>query len=413
MSTVFLHVGQAGCQIGEALWPVLAQERPASSEFFRSRGAIHPRAILVDAEPKVVENVMSQDTGAYVFDPASAVMTQSGRGGNFALGYYGEALGQASAASALDGDTEPLWAKALDRLRNQVEGCHGRHLGTYLAHSLGGGTGSGLGARLAEEVRDNYPKASLLTTSVLPISSGENPMQSYNVILSLACIQEVADGLLLYENDSLLASADTNSADHMAGASLASMNSILVRDLVPHLCPDSQPADLGELVSATVPLPCHKIMQAFSGEVLSSLGPPSSPKPVIEALRLPRSARNSGNLIAARAVVRSAPKQLVSANSALRDELLDRLGGAVPWQPFALDVCCSTQPLRSAPASRASILTNWKRVTHSLRGVYSRACSKYASRMFLHWYETYGFGPDGFAQAFEVVESIIHDYEAL
>lgn len=28
MSTVFLHVGQAGCQIGEALWPSLFQERP-------------------------------------------------------------------------------------------------------------------------------------------------------------------------------------------------------------------------------------------------------------------------------------------------------------------------------------------------------------------------------------------------
>ena len=364
----------------------------------------------MDAEPKVVESVMCQGNTTYAFDPASAVTTQSGRGGNFALGYSGEALGR---ASALDGDPEPLWAKALDRLRLQVEGCHGRHLGTYLAHSLGGGTGSGLGARLAEEIRDAFPKASLLTTSVLPISSGENPMQTYNVILALACVQEVADGIILYENDSLLASVDTvSSADHMTGASLASMNSILVRDLVPHFCPDSQPADLSEVLSATVPLTSLKIVQAFSGEVLSSLGPTSSPKPAVDALRLPRSIRNSSNVIAARAVVRGATKQLARATAGLRDELLDRLGGAAPWQPFAVDVLCSTQPLHSMPAARASILTNWKRVTQILRGVYSRACKKYASRMFLHWYETYGFGQDAFAQAFEAAESTIYNYES-
>ena len=33
MSTVFLHVGQAGCQIGEALWPSLFQERPGAGAF--------------------------------------------------------------------------------------------------------------------------------------------------------------------------------------------------------------------------------------------------------------------------------------------------------------------------------------------------------------------------------------------
>ncbi|CAE7369387.1 tubd1 [Symbiodinium natans] len=412
MSTVFLHVGQAGCQIGEALWPALAQERPGSPEFFRTRSEVCPRAILVDAEPKVVESVLSQVNGTYSFDPASAVMTQSGRGGNFALGYSGDSLGH---ASSLDGDVEPLWAKAVDRFRQQVEACHGRHMGTYLAHSLGGGTGSGLGARLAEELRDAYPKASLLATSILPISSGENPMQSYNAILSLSCMQEVADGVVLYENDVLLASAsstdDSKAADHTSGASLASMNSILVRDIVPHLCPFSQVADLSEVLSAIVPLPSHKIVQAFSGEVLPSLGPPTSPKPTIDALRLPRSARNSGNVIAARAVVRGAPKQLLGASSVLKDELLDRLGGAAPWQPFALDVLCGTQSLRSAPAARASMLTNWRRVTQVLRGLHARACKKYASRMFLHWYETYGFGPDAFAQAFEQVERTIWNYE--
>ena len=39
--------------------------------------------------------------------------------------------------------------------------------------SLAGGTGSGLGAHLIENLRDEYPKSMILNTSVWPYSSGE------------------------------------------------------------------------------------------------------------------------------------------------------------------------------------------------------------------------------------------------
>eukprot|EP00435_Cladocopium_sp_Y103_P000924 s373_g1.t1 len=97
----------------------------------------------------------------YAFDPTYAVTAQSGRGGNFALGYTGELAGR---ASTLDGSTEQLWAQAMQVMRMQAEGCHGAHLGTLMTYSLGGGTGSGLGSRLLEEVRDLYPKIPLLAT---------------------------------------------------------------------------------------------------------------------------------------------------------------------------------------------------------------------------------------------------------
>ncbi len=73
-----------------------------------------------------------------------------------------------------------------------------------LVHSLGGGTGSGLGSRLLEAVRDEYPKATLLDAVVAPFSAGDTPLQHYNTVLSLASAHEHADAVLFFDNDDVL-----------------------------------------------------------------------------------------------------------------------------------------------------------------------------------------------------------------
>lgn len=406
MSTVFLHVGQAGCQIGEAIWPSLFQER-TGPEFFSSRSLegdsrLCPRAILVDAEPKVVDRLLTPNAG-YTFDPTSAVTAQSGRGGNFALGYTG------GRASTLDG-REELWAQAMQVMRMQTESCHGAHLGTLMTYSLGGGTGSGLGSRLLEEVRDLYPKIPLLVAPVLPISSGENPMQCYNVVLALSWLQDLADGVVLYENDALMALAEAESADAQhETTSLASMNSIIARDLIPHLCPE-QICDFGELLQTISPLPSHKFAQIFSAGLRQRFNYESetTTKLIMDSLRrLPRSPRNSQNLFSARCVVRG----VLEVSQQLKLELLERLGGAMPIKSAPIDLQTSPQPLKTSPSSRVSIVMNWRRITKVFRDVYHQAQQKYASRMFLHWYENFGFGADVFAEAFETLGSVVKSYE--
>lgn len=220
MSTVFVHVGQAGCQLAEELWLALAKERPGSPDIFghgQSRGAVTwPRAVLVDSEPKVVSKLLSARFGAsggegFAFDASSAAWSQSGRGGNFALGYSGEG------GTVLSTGSPELLTQALEAVRRQLEACHGTHLGTVLTHSLGGGTGSGLGSRLAEEIRDLCPSSPLLTVSVLPISSGENPAQCFNSLLALATLQDVVDGVVLYENDRLVSTIGGDASRSRAG----------------------------------------------------------------------------------------------------------------------------------------------------------------------------------------------------
>lgn len=421
MSTVFVHVGQAGCQIANCLWSALACERAPSPDLFYHNvsdraGLPHPRAVLVDAEPKVIQSMLSAPGPSHAFDPDASAWSQSGRGGNFALGYGGQRGAGESPSSGLLGDS-------LDCVRHQVERCHGTHLGTVLTHSLGGGSGSGLGARVCEELRDAYPQTPLLVTSVLPLSVGENPAQSLNAILALASLQESADGIILCENDRLLATAEaskpTADGETGPGSSLGMMNAILARDLLPLFCSQAPaiPLDIGELLSFVCPMPTHRFTQVLGAQVAAPHStPPTDLRPLLTALvrGAPRVARpatpEGGNILAMRAVFRGVQPPPADVMSS---ELLNRFGGAASWQPHPVDARSSAAFLRSAPsAACVSTIVNWKRSGLVLRDVLGRARKKYASRMFTHWYDCHGFGADVFANAFETIGDVVANYEA-
>ena len=74
-------------------------------------------------------------------------------GNNWAKGHYTEG------AELVD--------SVLDVLRKEAEGCDCLQ-GFQLAHSLGGGTGSGLGTLLISKIREEYPDRIMNTFSVVP-----------------------------------------------------------------------------------------------------------------------------------------------------------------------------------------------------------------------------------------------------
>lgn len=123
-----------------------------------------PRSIQVDLEPAVLDNVKSGGMGN-LFRPDtfvnvrlssarilvvpqtqclffSDVKAQGGAGNNWAKGYYTEG------AELID----PI----LDIARGQAERSDSLQ-GFQVLHSLGGGTGSGLGALLLSKIREEYP----------------------------------------------------------------------------------------------------------------------------------------------------------------------------------------------------------------------------------------------------------------
>ena len=99
-------------------------------------GRYVPRAVLMDLEPGTMDSVRAGPFGQ-LFRPDNFVFGQTGAGNNWAKGHYTEG------AELID--------SVLDVVRKEAEGCDCLQ-GFQLVHSLGGGTGSGMGTLLISKV---------------------------------------------------------------------------------------------------------------------------------------------------------------------------------------------------------------------------------------------------------------------
>jgi len=87
-----------------------------------------------------------------LFRPDNFIFGQSGAGNNWAKGHYTEG------AELID--------SVLDVVRKEAESCDCLQ-GFQVTHSLGGGTGSGMGTLLISKIREEYPDRSEHTLSFL------------------------------------------------------------------------------------------------------------------------------------------------------------------------------------------------------------------------------------------------------
>ena len=274
-STLYLHVGQAGNEIGSAFWRLAAAEKPPKRWLFDERG--RARLVLVDTEPKVVRGVV-RSLGDERVHPRCALVEQSGRGNNWAMGFHGTGTGAPGAPSIADA--------ALEALRWQWERCDSCN-GLVMCHSLGGGTGSGLGSLLLQELRDEHPRHYLTSLAVGPFAGGELPLSAYNSALSLSFVQEHCDAVLLFDNSQLLRQLQSAAATatHAAAAKLpprlcmAQLDAYVADTLAGLTFPTDgvrgrRPFDAGELVGSVCPMGAMKMLQLSTAPSAPRVAPP-------------------------------------------------------------------------------------------------------------------------------------------
>ncbi|CAI9577948.1 unnamed protein product [Staurois parvus] len=156
---VHLQIGQCGNQIGAKFWEVISDEHgidnagnyKGESDLQLERVNVYfneahsqkyvPRAVLVDLEPGTMDSLRSSAIGP-LFRPDSFIHGNSGAGNNWAKGHYTEGA--------------ELIESVMDVVRTESESCDCLQ-GFQLVHSLGGGTGSGMGTLLINKIREEYP----------------------------------------------------------------------------------------------------------------------------------------------------------------------------------------------------------------------------------------------------------------
>lgn len=78
------------------------------------------------------------------------------------------------------------------------------YTGFQICHSLGGGTGSGMGTLLISKIREEYPDRMMLTFSVFPSPKvSDTVVEPYNATLSVHQLVENADECMVLDNEAL------------------------------------------------------------------------------------------------------------------------------------------------------------------------------------------------------------------
>src|SRR6201746_2203100 len=91
----------------------------------------------------------------------------------------------------------------LDVVRKEAEGCDCLQ-GFQITHSLGGGTGSGMGTLLISKVREEYPDRIMETFSVVPSPKvSDTVVEPYNATLSIHLLVENTDETFCIDNEAL------------------------------------------------------------------------------------------------------------------------------------------------------------------------------------------------------------------
>merc|ERR1712110_963235 len=217
-----------------------------------SGGKYVPRAILMDLEPGTMDSVRAGPFGQ-LFRPDNFVFGQTGAGNNWAKGHYTEGA--------------ELIHSVLDVFRKEAEGCDCLQ-GFQLCHSLGGGTGAGMGTLLISKIREEYPDRIMETFSIVPSPKvSDTVVEPYNAVLSFHQLVENADECMLLDNEALydicfrtlkLTTPTYGDLNHLVSASLSGVTCCL-------RFPGQLNSDLRKLAVNLVPFPrLHFFMVGFA-----------------------------------------------------------------------------------------------------------------------------------------------------
>merc|ERR1712086_668524 len=205
---ISIHVGQAGCQVGNACWELFCLEHgiqpdgqmpsdksigggdDAFNTFFSETGAGKhvPRSVFLDLEPTVIDEVR---TGTYrqLFHPEQLISGKEDAANNFARGHY--TIGK------------EIVDLVLDRIRKLADNCTGLQ-GFLLFNAVGGGTGSGLGALLLERLSVDYGRKSKVSFTIYPAPQVSTAVvEPYNCVLSTHTLLEHTDVTFMVDNEAL------------------------------------------------------------------------------------------------------------------------------------------------------------------------------------------------------------------
>jgi len=199
-----ISVGQGGIQLSNAIWEQYCTEhnilqsgmvdKETDDQYFKTffeetvSGQRVPRNLSVDLEPSVLDDVR-KGPWKNIFHPEYLVNGKEDAANNFARGHYTVGKEKMDVIN--------------DRVRKMVDNSENVQ-GFIVNHSVGGGTGSGLGMLILERLAVDYRKKSKIGFEIYPSPNISTCIvEPYNGLLSTHWLLDHTDVSLVLDNEAL------------------------------------------------------------------------------------------------------------------------------------------------------------------------------------------------------------------
>jgi len=444
---IMLQLGQCGNQIGFEFWKKLCKEHGISNEgllqehategidrkdvFFYQADDEHyiPRSVLLDLEPRVINTIMNSEYKK-LYNPENVYLAKDGggAGNNWANGY---SQGQG------------LHEEVFDIIDREADGSDSLE-GFVLAHSIAGGTGSGMGSYVLETLADRYPKKLVQTYSVFPnqetgqdsgggIGVSDVVVQPYNSLLTLKRLTQCADCVVVLDNTALNRIATERL--HIQAPSLEQINelvsTIMSVSTTTLRYPSYMNNDLIGLIAPLIPTPrLHFLMTGYTPltttdqdhanvrktTVLDVMRRLLQPKNMMVSTGSDRNRIEKDCYISILNIIQGEvdPTQVHKSLQRIRER---KLANFIPWGPASIQVALSRKSPYVSTAHRVSglMLANHTSISH----LFERALRDYDKLMkrgaFIDQFkkeDMFKDNLDEFDESREVVQQLVDEYHA-
>jgi len=419
---VHLQAGQCGNQIGAKFWEVMAAEHGidpggayiGDNELQLQRidvyfnegqeGRYVPRAILTDLEPGTMDSIRSGTYGG-LFRPDNFIFGQSGAGNNWAKGHYTEG------AELVDG--------IMEATRKEAEGCDTLQ-GFQVTHSMGGGTGSGMGTLLVSKIKEEYPDRIISTYSVIPSPKvSDTVVEPYNATLSIHQLVENADQCYALDNEALYDICFRTLK--LANPTYSDLNHLIANAITGTTCslrfPGQLNCDLRKLAVNMVPFPrLHFFLvgfaplTAYSSQGFRVLTVPELTQQAFDAKNMMCAADpRHGRYLTCAMMFRG------KISSEVVDEQMYQMVNKhssyfVEWIPNNVKASICDIPPKGLEMSSVfignstAIQEAWKRVADQFTVMFRR-------KAYLHWYTGEGMDEMEFTEAESNLNDLVSEYQ--
>jgi len=419
---VHLQAGQCGNQIGAKFWEIISDEHGVDSTgsyqgesdlqlerinvYYNeaSGGKYVPRAVLVDLEPGTMDSVRSSPFGQ-IFRPDNFVFGQSGAGNNWAKGHYTEG------AELVD--------SVLDVVRKEAESADCLQ-GFQLTHSLGGGTGSGMGTLLISKIREEYPDRIMNSYSVVPSPKvSDTVVEPYNATLSVHQLVENTDETFCIDNEALydicfrtlkLTSPTYGDLNHLVSLTMSGVTTCL-------RFPGQLNADLRKLAVNMVPFPrLHFFMPGFApltargSQQYRALTVPELTQQMFDAKNMmaacdPRHGRylTVAAVFRGRMSMKEVDEQMLNIQNKNSSYFVE-------WIPNNVKTAVCDIPPRGLKMA-ATFIGNSTAIQELFKRISEQFTAMFRRKAFLHWYTGEGMDEMEFTEAESNMNDLVSEYQ--